>query len=102
MHNRNKKAIKWTREAAEQGYHQAQYNLAYCYEKGIGVTEDLDEAVKWYKKAANQGNVEALNKIATFQNKSEQQADSRAILRKYKNDAEQGDAESQLDLGWMY
>ena len=47
------------RKAAEQGKAIAQYNLGYCYEKGLGVGKDPTEAVKWYRKAAEQGDAAA-------------------------------------------
>ena len=34
----------------------AMYALGTCYEAGVGVPPDVDEAVKWYRKAAAQGN----------------------------------------------
>jgi TPR repeat protein len=40
---------------AKAGNAEAQYNLGLCYEKGLGVKTDMDEAVKWYQMAANQG-----------------------------------------------
>lgn len=52
-------AIKWYRQAAEQGYAIAQCNLGYCYNYGIGVEKNTTEAVKWYRKAAEQGNEDA-------------------------------------------
>jgi hypothetical protein len=33
---------------------EAQCNLASCYHKGEGVSQDIEEAVKWWKKAAEQ------------------------------------------------
>ncbi len=37
------------------GYPAAQYNLAYCYEKGLGVQKKLHEVVKWYRLASENG-----------------------------------------------
>lgn len=34
----------------------AQCNLGVCYENGIGVAKDSDEAIKWYRKAAAEKN----------------------------------------------
>ena len=48
-------AVRLYRIAAEQGYADAQCNLGYCYERGLGVEKDPKEAVKWYRKAAEQG-----------------------------------------------
>lgn len=50
-----KKAAHWYRLAAEQGYVQAQYNLAVLYRKGKGVMEDANAAHMWYNIAAADG-----------------------------------------------
>ena len=42
---------------------QEQYELGEKYEKGDGVTKDLQEALKWYTKAADQGHADALYKL---------------------------------------
>ncbi len=49
-----KEAIKWYKEAADQGCVEAQYTLGRCYEKGIGVPPDAKQARKWYQDAADQ------------------------------------------------
>ncbi len=33
----------------------AQYSLGMCYEEGLGVDVDLEEARDWYARAAEQG-----------------------------------------------
>ena len=37
--------------------------MGVCYELGIGVKKDKQEAVKWYRKAAEQGNSSAKNNL---------------------------------------
>ena len=50
-------AVKWYQKAAEQNYANAQYNLGFCYEKGLGgLSRSKKEALKMYQKAAEQGN----------------------------------------------
>ena len=49
---------------AEQGDVKAQYNLAFMYYKGKGVTQDYKQAVKWYRKAAEQGYADAQYNLA--------------------------------------
>ncbi len=44
------KALEWSRKSAEQGNADAQFNLGYCYMKGIGVEQNLNKAVEWHKK----------------------------------------------------
>ena len=39
------------RQAAERGNLLAAYNLGYCYDKGIGVGVDLQQAYVWYGRA---------------------------------------------------
>lgn len=55
MLNRNVEGASWTRKAAEAGDNVAQYNLAQCYNYGIGVTGNADEALFWAKKAEENG-----------------------------------------------
>ena len=54
-----KKAVKWYRQAAEQGVVEAQYNLGFMYVKGQGVAQDYKTAIKWYSQAAEQGDAKA-------------------------------------------
>lgn len=51
-------------KAAQQGDKYAQYNLGVCYETGMGVDENLEEAFIWYQKSANQGLPVAQKKLA--------------------------------------
>ena len=51
--------ISELKEKAAQGDVSAQFRLAYCYFKGVGVTQDPKQAVYWYRKAAEQGHARA-------------------------------------------
>jgi len=46
-----KKAFKWYKKAAEQGYSKAQYNLGDMYYYGEGVLIDKSKSKYWIKKA---------------------------------------------------
>ena len=48
-------------EAARRGNSRAQYEIAQCYEDGIGVEKDIKKAFYWYWRAADQDNSAALN-----------------------------------------
>jgi TPR repeat protein len=48
-------AAIWFAKAAESGNALAQDHLAYLYDKGIGVPQDVRQAVFWLRKAAEQG-----------------------------------------------
>ena len=49
------KATQEFRPLAEEGMAPAQFRLGICYEKGLGVSRDDDQAVKWFRLAADQG-----------------------------------------------
>ena len=51
--------FRQTRQLAEQGVAEAQYNLGVMYDSGRGVRQDYAEAFRWYRKAAEQGVAEA-------------------------------------------
>jgi hypothetical protein len=53
------KAVLWFTKAAMQGHAGAQYNLALCYDRGLGVAVDRHKASTWMKQAADKGLVEA-------------------------------------------
>ena len=44
---------------AEAGDPEAQANVGYMYEEGLGVSQQLDVAVGWYEKAAASGSMQA-------------------------------------------
>ena len=52
-------AIKWFREAADQGEPHAEMKLGAAYENGFGVPQDSATAASWLRKAADQGNAES-------------------------------------------
>ncbi|RYF00508.1 MAG: sel1 repeat family protein [Oxalobacteraceae bacterium] len=49
--------------AAERGHAPARFALGRRYERGEGVTADLEEALRWYRKAADQGDVFAIQRL---------------------------------------
>ena len=114
-------AFQWHLKAAECGDSGAQYDLGRCYYEGNGVGMDKSEAVKWYRKSAEQGYAEAQRELCTccsigdgvaqdleeaekWCRKVMAQVDERAKskLEQYCNDAEQGNAEAQFQMGKLY
>jgi hypothetical protein len=49
-----KQAMTLLRPLAEQGHPEAQYLVGNMYERGDGVTKDINEAGKWYRLSADQ------------------------------------------------
>lgn len=52
--------------AAAMGDSDGLCNIAYCYLKGKGVTQDVDLAMAYYHLAADKGNEGALKKLASI------------------------------------
>ena len=59
-------AIRLFAKAAKNGNPKAQYNLGYCYENGIGLISNRDEARCWYEKAAESGHSGAKQALERF------------------------------------
>jgi TPR repeat protein len=51
-------------EAAQAGFHQAQYRLGRCYLQGLGAPVSLGEALRWFRRAADAGEVAAQTQLA--------------------------------------
>ena len=49
------KAVKWFRNAANQGFAYAQFNLGLMYANGNGVPQEIVQAYVWFSLAAAQG-----------------------------------------------
>lgn len=59
------KIAQWQREA-QAGDPDAQYNLAYLYENGLGVPKNEAKALELYQQAADQGHSAAQNNLDTM------------------------------------
>lgn len=52
-------AMRAWSDLAEAGDPEAQHNIGYMYEEGLGVTQQYDVAMEWYRRAADGGLAEA-------------------------------------------
>ncbi len=86
---------------AEQGDVSAQNALAYHYELGMGVNPNYEEARKWYKKAIAQGHKDAVDHLKRLETIIEANALS-GNANRFKDAAEKGDAQAQLNMGIAY
>ncbi|MBO5491155.1 MAG: sel1 repeat family protein [Desulfovibrio sp.] len=48
-------SFAWALRSAEQGYAQAERYVGACYEHGVGVEQNAEQAALWYNRAARQG-----------------------------------------------
>jgi len=59
-------ALRLYRQAAASGYAPAQNNLGEMYERGFGVSADIDKAAHWYLLAARQGEGHAQHSLGNM------------------------------------
>ena len=124
-------AVYWYSKSADQGCPDGQINLGLCYQRGEGVPQDYDQAMYWFRKAAEQGDTNgqyylgkiyldvlkdkehaiewfrkaALKKVGYGSYQASFELNKLGInceLDKYRELAEQGDAEGQTRLGEFY
>lgn len=96
-------AVKWYRLAADQGYADAQLDLAVCYSSGEGVAKDPVVAARLFQQAAEQGVASAqlfFGNCLEFGNGVAK--DEAAAIKWYRKSARQGDNAAQLWLGECY
>jgi len=101
----HKEAVKWFRQAAEQGHADAQCRLGVVYGSGIGgVKQDKKEATKWLRKAADQGVADAQHRLGVHYLRGiggVARYPTEAV-KWFRKAAEQGHANAQCVLGEMY
>jgi len=77
--------------------------LGYCYQYGIGVEKNINEAVAWYRKAADAGNVDAMLNIGSrYMNGIDVRKDMREALAWYRKAADAGNVDAIVNLGVCY
>ena len=93
---------KWYRRA-HQGDADAQFQLGWWYEFGVGVAKDTGEAAQWYRKAAEQGHARAQYGLGLLYRHGDGVTyDAREAAHWYRKAAERGDPGGQFALGALY
>ncbi len=95
----------WNRltKSAKQGFVHAQTQLGLCYEMGLGVEKDNEQAVDWLKKAAAQGDPEGQTDLGYHYIKGlGVKKDHKEAVRLFAEAAELGHAKAQTYLGQCY
>jgi len=64
LNDTNDQLFQLQRAQAMKGDARAQYYLGEMYERGLGTSQNIDEAYKWYAKAAQKGDSWAKSKLA--------------------------------------
>ncbi|NWT41991.1 DELE protein, partial [Rissa tridactyla] len=60
---KEKRGLKYLLLAAKNGDAQSRYHVGVCYEKGLGVQQNLAEAMKHYRQSAAAGNRNARERL---------------------------------------
>lgn len=91
------------RALAEAGFAPAQYHLAKLYERGEGVSVDLNAARQWTERAANAGDINAMHDLGVYYARGEG-ADANPVtaFRWFRQAAAHGLTDSQYNLGVLY
>ena len=96
-------AIELLKPIAEQGNTEAQHNMGFMYDQGLGVQRDYHKAIEWYRKAAEQGYAEAqYNLGGMYLNGLGVSQDFKEAVKWFRKVAEQGFPYAQNNLGVMY
>ena len=96
-------AVHWFRLAADQGDKFAQYNLAFAFTNGRGVSASPKDAVRWYQKAAEQGMPQAQCELGLiYEHGLGVPVDYEKSVYWSRLAAEQQYAEACCNLGWLY
>jgi TPR repeat protein len=97
------KALKWYREAAQQGVAEAQHSLGFMYAEGLGTAAVPDIALKWYRLSAEQGLSQAQFNLAYMIERGIGiRRDNGKVFHWYEKSAEQGNLIAQHKVASMY
>jgi TPR repeat protein len=96
-------AMRWLRQAADQGNATAQVKIGQFYSHGWGAAQDYSDAMRWYRMAADQGDAFAQNNVGwLYENGWGVAQDYSEAMRWYREAADRGDAYAQNKVGWFY
>ncbi|XP_069725764.1 death ligand signal enhancer [Phaenicophaeus curvirostris] len=68
---KEKRGLKYLLLAAKNGDAQSRYHVGVCYEKGLGVQQNLAEAMKHYRQSAAAGNRSAQERLRVLEEEVE-------------------------------
>ena len=92
-------AVRCFTISAEMGFDLAQYELAFCYEEGEGVEQDIDQAIDWYAKAADQDYNPAWYSLGNIAYDREQY---KLAVQMWTRAAELGSKGAKARLGYLH
>jgi len=88
---------------ADDGVAEAQNNLGFLFQNGLGVRRNYNTAIKWYQRAADQGLAEAEHNLGILNYRGHGLAQSYTIARRWFNKAaKKGLKDSHYMLGLIF
>ena len=96
-------ALKWLKKSSEQGFADANYEIACFYMLGLGVEKSAEMVKKHLSIAVSQGSVKAKLLLGYLYLKGElisQNTEKSYLL--FKDAAEKGDREAEFNLAGLY
>jgi hypothetical protein len=95
-------AMRWFRQAADNGSGAAMSSIGQMYRTGQGVSQDYGEAMVWFHKAAGKGIASAMNSIGFMYAMGEGVAqDHRVALHWFRAAAENGDRSAMANVAQL-
>src|SRR6516164_5800894 len=92
--------VKALLDKANSGNPEAQYQLGFAYDRGLGVDRSEYEAMRWYRFAANSGHTEAQNNLAyLYETGPDGLKDIAEAVKWYRRGAVYGSCMAQFNLG---
>ncbi len=96
-------ALKWYKQAAEQGFSLAMTALGHIYREGDGVDQNYVTSLNWYQKAAEAGDIDAMSALGfAYQNGLGAPKDYGVAKSWFEKAAQAGDAYAMASLGFLY
>lgn len=96
------RGARWFRKAAAQGIPQAEFELGWAFENGLGVPRDPITAARWYKRAIDAGDINAINNLGyLYANGIGVPRDEERAVQFYRQAADLGVSAAMANLGWM-
>lgn len=89
---------------AQKGNASAQYHLAVCYYKGLGVGQDMKQAANWFYQAAKQNHPKAQYQLAEcwYNGLGVEEENHQEAAFWYRKAADNGLDKAQYKLGLCY
>ena len=98
-----KKIFLLWKEAGLKGHTRAQFYLGTCYDFGLGVEKNIEEAFNWYLKAAKKGHMESQYNIGFCYLHGDYVAqNNKTAVYWYKKAAIKNDDRALYNLGLCY